>query len=219
VVVVAFVVWLKITVGHAGNDILELAIGIVLNIIGGTLIGLSANTLWLIISGIILLAIGKVFETRVLAKHHHELRKLSKDLEKATTQNAETLKKMEKQQRVIDSATNKLNEATNEIDRAKNEIEVIQKKSFSRSGSLAVSRSLEDDTQSLHNRLQKVEEKLGFSFFSQRKYGRNFTNRRSSSAVHKSDGLYMDFSFLFNWGIFFYNHWFLPFFCLLLRII
>jgi hypothetical protein len=40
-------------------------------------------------------------------------------LEKTTTQNAETLKKMEKQQRVIDSATNKLNEATNEIDRAK----------------------------------------------------------------------------------------------------
>ena len=63
-VVVAFVVWLKITVGHAGNDILEVAIGIVLNIIGGTLIGLSANTLWLIISDIILLAVGKVFENK-----------------------------------------------------------------------------------------------------------------------------------------------------------
>ena len=83
--------------------------------------------------------------------------------------------------------------------------------SFSRSGSLAVSRSLEDDTQSLQNMLQKVEEKLGL-FFSQRKYCRHFTNRRSSSAVYKSDGLYMDFSFLFNWGIFFYNKWFLPFF-------
>ena len=94
-------------------------------------------------------------------------------MEKTTTQNAETLRKMEQQQGLIDSATNKLNEATNEIDRAKNEIEDIQKKSFSRSGSLAVSRSLEDDIQSLHERLQKIEEKLRFSFFSQRKYGRH----------------------------------------------
>jgi uncharacterized protein HemX len=164
---------LKITVGHAGNDILELAIGIVLNIIGGTLIGLSANTLWLIILGVILLAVGIVLEIRVLAKHHHELRRLREDLEKAAAQNTETLRKMEQQQGVIDSATSKLNEATNEIDRAKNEIEDIQKKSFSRSGSLAVSRSLEDDIQSLHNRLQKVEEKLGLAFFSQRKHGRH----------------------------------------------
>jgi hypothetical protein len=94
-------------------------------------------------------------------------------LENAASQNAKTLKKMEQQQGMINSATAKLNEATKEIGRAKDEIEGIQKKSFSRSGSLSLFKPLEDDIQSLHNRLQKVEEKLGLAFFSQRKYGRH----------------------------------------------
>jgi predicted nucleic acid-binding Zn-ribbon protein len=94
-------------------------------------------------------------------------------LKKAEAQNIETLSKMEHQQKVIDNATNKLNEATDEIKKAKNEIEDIQKKSFSRSGTLSLSKPLEDDIQNLHNRLQKVEEKLGLAFFSQRKYGRH----------------------------------------------
>jgi hypothetical protein len=110
---------LKITVGHARNDVLELAIGIVLNIIGGTMIGLSANTFWLIALGVVQLGVGIILEIRVLAKHHHELQKLRQDLEKAAAQNAETLKKMEQQQGVIDGATNKLNEAIKEIGRAK----------------------------------------------------------------------------------------------------
>jgi hypothetical protein len=164
---------LKITFGRARNDVLELAVGIVLNIIGGTTIGLSANTLWLIVLGIIQLGVGIVLEVRVLAKHHYELQRLRQDLEEAAAQNAKTLKKMEQQQELIDCSTSKLNEATGEIDRAKNEIEDIQKKSFSRSGSLSLSKPLEDDIQSLHNRLQKVEEKLGLAFFSQRKYGRH----------------------------------------------
>jgi hypothetical protein len=116
--------------------------GIVLNIIGGTMIGLSANALSLIVIGVIQLGVGIVLEIRVLAKHHHELQKLRQDLEKAAAQNAETLKKMEQQQGVIDSATTKLNEATKEIGRAKNEIEDIQKKSFSRSGSLSLSKPI-----------------------------------------------------------------------------
>jgi hypothetical protein len=156
---------LKITVGHARNDVLELAIGIVLNIIGGTMIGLSANTFWLIALGVVQLGVGIILEIRVLAKHHHELQKLRQDLEKAAAQNAETLKKMEQQQGVIDGATNKLNEAIKEIGRAKNEIEDIQKKSFSRSGSLSLSKPLEDDVQSLHNMLQKVEENWDLPFF------------------------------------------------------
>jgi hypothetical protein len=42
---------LKNTVGHSGIDVLELIIGIVLNILGGTLIGLAVGDPLLVLSG------------------------------------------------------------------------------------------------------------------------------------------------------------------------
>jgi septal ring factor EnvC (AmiA/AmiB activator) len=167
---------LKITVGYAKNDILELTVGIILSIVGGILIGsIYGNPSWhLMLSGTVLfIGIGIILEIRVLAKHHYELQKVRIDIENARNQNTETLEKMEKQQGLINGATEKLNEATSQIDQAESEIEDIHKKSFSRYGSLTDSKSLEDDIQTFHERLQKVEEKLGHSSFLRRRLGRH----------------------------------------------
>jgi uncharacterized membrane protein (DUF106 family) len=124
---------LRITIGHAKNDILELTAGIILSIIGGILIGsVYSNPLWHItLTGtIVFIGTGIILEIRVLAKHHYELRKVRTEIENARNQNMETLKKMEKQQGLINGATAKLNEATSQIDRSKSEIEDIQRKHF-----------------------------------------------------------------------------------------
>ena len=166
---------MKVTFGHARNDIVELTVGIVLNVIGGIFIGsIFNNPVWYqILLTAILLPAGIILEIRVLARHHFELQKVRTDIEKARNENTQTLKKMEKEQRLTEQSENKLTEAMNQIDKAKNEIEDTQKKAFSRSRSLADSKSLEDDIQTLHERLQRVEEKLGFSSFLRRRLGRH----------------------------------------------
>ena len=151
---------------------MELTIGIVLNVIGGIFIGsIFNNPIWYqILLTAILLPAGIILEIRVLARHHFELQRVRTDIENARNENTQTLRKMEKQQRLIENAENKLTEATN---KAKDEIEDIQKKTFSRSRSLADSKSLEDDIQTIHERLQRVEERLGFSSFLRRRLGRH----------------------------------------------
>ena len=119
---------MKITLGHAKNDIFELTLGIVLNVIGGIFIGyIYENPLWYqaLFAAIIFLIAGVVLEIRVLAKHHFGLQRVRTGIDKARIQNSETLEKMKEQQNVVESATNELEAARREIEKAKNEISEI----------------------------------------------------------------------------------------------
>jgi hypothetical protein len=157
---------LKNIVGHSGNDVLELIAGIVLNIVGGTLVGLAVGNLFPVIFGLILIAIGIIFEVRVVAKHRHELEELRNDLEKARAQNEETLVKMEKQQTSINMASEKLVKTIEAVDKQKKEIEETQSRAFARFS--LTSRPLEESIRGISDRLQVIEEKLRLSTLRQR---------------------------------------------------
>jgi len=165
---------LRNIIGYAKNDVLEIIIGVLLNIVGGVFIGsvyANPGSILFWCGAIGFTCLGIIFEVRVVAKHSYELNQMKKELELARKENLDTIQKMKNQQTLVDTASDELKSTVETIKETKEQLKEMEGKTFSRF-SMGSGRPLEDDIDRLHNRLQVVEEKLGISTFLKRRLGR-----------------------------------------------
>jgi len=161
----------NLSIGYAKYETLELLIGIILNVVGGIFIGKTFEefSFLFIILAIIITIIGIFLELRVLRKHIQELRSVRLDISRANKRNSEAIKEINAQKELIQKAKYDLDEVSIQIKNQIEDLEKTKKDVFSSSITGRSSGALEDSVRKLRDRVQKIEEKLGFSSFIDRR--------------------------------------------------
>lgn len=146
---------MKLTLGYAKNEILELMVGNIFMISGGAII---SYFLW---AGILILLIGVCFDIRVLLKFNKDL---------SDTKNSIHVAKME-----LDQAESTLKSTTKELKEQEKKLEEMRKKIFSFISEVRTHRPLEEmmkegfkksDTkiEKLRKETDKIKDFLGKEF-------------------------------------------------------
>ena len=156
------------------NEPIELTIGILLNVIGGILIGFTFEESSYLIPAIVFTLIGIWLEIRVLNTHIIELRKLKNDLKEATNESKKTIQEMGKQKGEIEKSKQDLDHMKKEIKAQINTLKTTREEIFSKNITNQSSPTIQDALDKLNNRITRIEGKAGLGSSTWRRGGTRY---------------------------------------------